>query len=416
MRSRPAWRISRRAFLAAPTGLLLARATERPPDLSSLERPRVLRAADRYLRDSPVTITATSSPRSSGGRHDYFSEGDYWWPDPDNPDGPYIQRDGMSNPDNFVAHRQALIRLSLHVPALAAAWRLTRERRYADHASRHLRAWFIEDSTRMNPHLLYAQAIKGRVTGRGIGIIDTLHLVEVVRAVTILEADEVLASTDRAGVRTWFDRYLNWMTTHEYGQAERDARNNHGTCWAVQVAEFARYTGRLDLTALCRERFRTVIVPGQIAPDGSFPEELRRTKPYGYSLFNLDAMAAVCQILDPLGPRPARRSHGEDGGARLGAQFAAASGDLWHFETPDGRGIRQALAFMVPFIKDKTRWPYKPDIMYYDEWPVRHAALLFGGLALDTPEYIDLWRTLRADPTVDETIRNYFIRQPLLWI
>jgi hypothetical protein len=134
-------------------------------------------------------------------------------------------------------------------------------------------------------------------------------------------------------------------------------------------------------------------VPGQIAPDGSFPEELRRTKPYGYSLFNLDAMATVAQILDP-----------------------ASSGDLlWHFQTSDGRSIGKALGFMYPYIKDKSRWPHKPDVMYYDEWPVRHCALLFGGRSLGRAEYVELWRTLKADPTVDETIRNYFIRQPLLW-
>jgi hypothetical protein len=418
VKSRPAWRINRRAFLAAPAGLWLAQAAEHPLDLAAIERVRVLDGADRYLREAPVTIAATSSPRSAGGRHDYFSEGDYWWPDPANPDGPYIQRDGMSNPDNFVAHRQALIRLSLHVPALAAAWRLTRERRYADHASRHLRAWFMDDATRMNPHLLYAQAIKGRVTGRGIGIIDTLHLVEVARAIAVLEADEVLAPSDRAGVRAWFERYLTWMTTHEYGQAERDAKNNHGTCWVAQVAEFALYTGRADLTALCRERFKAVIVPGQIAPDGSFPEELRRTKPYGYSLFNLDAMATVCQILDPVGTRPARRSLARLGAAstKLNERSRGEGGGSWHYETSDGRGIRKALAFMFPFIKDKSRWPHKPDVMHHEEWPVRHAALLFGGLALNMPEYVDLWRTLKPDPIVDETIRNYFIRQPLLWV
>jgi hypothetical protein len=378
--------------------LLLARVAQLPLDLRALERQRVLRAADRYLRESPQTITATSSPRSAGGRHDYFSEGDYWWPDPGNPDGPYIQRDGMTNPDNFVAHRHALIRLSLQVPALAAAWVITRDQRYADHAALHLRAWFVDSDTRMNPHLLYAQAIKGRVTGRGIGIIDTLHLVEVARAITVLENAGALGAQVRQGTRQWFEQYLAWMTTHEYGQAERDAKNNHGTCWVAQVAEFARYTGRDDLTAFCRDRFKTVLVPGQIAPDGSFPEELRRTKPYGYSLFNLDAMAIVAQILDA--DRPPS--------ARLGDS-------LWTFVTPDGRGIGKALAFMYPFIKDKSRWPHKPDVMYFDEWPVRHAALLFGGRALGRPEYVDLWKTLKADPTVDETIRNYFIRQPVLW-
>ena len=384
-------KLTRRSFLLALAATPLIQ-RDRALDLAAIERPRVLRAADKYLTEAPVTITASRSARSAGGLHDYFSEGDYWWPDPAHPGGPYIQKDGMTNPDNFVAHRHALIRLSLHVPALAAAWSLTRDRRYAAHAVTHLRAWFLDAPTRMNPHLLYAQAIHGRFTGRGIGIIDTLHLVEVVRAIGILEQAGVLSTAERDGVREWFEQYLTWMTTHPYGQAERDAKNNHGTCWVLQVAEFARYTRRSDLTAFCRDRFKTVLVPAQVAPDGSFPEELRRTKPYGYSLFNLDALSAVCQVL----------STGAD--------------NLWRFETPDGRGIAKALSFLVPFIENKRDWKYPPDVMYFDEWPVRHCLLLFGGLALDRQEYLALWRRLNPDPTVDEVIRNYFIRQPLLWV
>jgi hypothetical protein len=298
----------------------------------------------------------------------------------------------MSNPDNFNAHRLALIRLSLHVPALAAAWHLTRDRKYAAHAVRHLRAWFLERETLMNPHLLYAQAIKGRVTGRGIGIIDTLHLVEVARAISTLETAPVWPTAERDGVRDWFSRYLTWMTTHEYGVAEREAKNNHGTCWVLQVAEFARYAGNKELTEFCRNRFKTVLVPNQVAPDGSFPEELRRTKPYGYSLFNLDALTGVCQVL------------------------STRADNLWTWTLPDGRGVRKAIEFMVPFIADKSKWPHKPDVMYFEEWPVRHHSLLFGGLALEQPAWLALWRKLEPDPTVDEVIRNFFIRQPVLWV
>ena len=196
----------------------------------------------------------------------------------------------------------------------------------------------------------------------------------------------------RAGVRDWFARYLKWMTTHKYGQDERDAKNNHGTCWVAQAAEFARYTGSAQLTAFCRGRYKTVLLPGQMAADGSFPLELKRTKPYGYSLFNLDAMAAVCQVL----------STSED--------------NLWTFQLPDGRGMRKAMEFMVPFIADRKKWPYPPDVMYFDQWPVRHPSLLFAGLALDEPAYIDLWKTLHPDPTVEEVIRNCPLRQPLLWV
>src|SRR5436305_594850 len=146
-------------------------------DVAAFDKQRVINAAQQYLKEQPVTITASHSPRSAGGLHDFFSEGDYWWPNPNDPSGPYIQRDGITNPDNFVEHRRALMRFSVQVPALVAAWRLTRDERYARHAADHLRAWFLDPATRMNPNLQYAQAIHGRSTGRGIGIIDTIHLV-----------------------------------------------------------------------------------------------------------------------------------------------------------------------------------------------------------------------------------------------
>src|SRR5687768_4666650 len=165
-------------------------------DVKQLDRDRVLNAADDYLKEEPVTVTAMSSPRSAGGKHDFFSEGDYWWPDPANPDGPYVQKDGMTNPDNFVAHRHAMVRMSRHVAALTAAHRITGDANYANHAVKHLKAWFVDEQMKMNPHLLYAQAIKGRHTGRGIGIIDTVHLIEPARSAQLLEKSGVLKGDD----------------------------------------------------------------------------------------------------------------------------------------------------------------------------------------------------------------------------
>ncbi len=361
-------------------------------DVAAFDRERILKAANRYLGERPLTITASRCPRSAGGLHDFHSEGDYWWPDPKNPAGPYIQRDGLSNPNNFTDHRRYLMRLSIQVPTLAAAWKVTKDPRYVRHAASHLRAWFIAEPTRMNPRLEYAQAIHARVTGRGTGIIDTIHLVEVARAVEVMQTSSALSKADLEGTSRWFADYLHWMTTHPYGIAEREAKNNHGTCWLMQVAAFAELTGNRELAAYGRDRFKTVLVPHQIAADGSFPEELRRTKPYGYSLFNLEALATVCQIL----------STPED--------------NLWTFELPDGRGMRKAMAFLAPYIADKKSWPHPPDVMYDQEWPMRQNSLLFAGLAFGNPDYVNLWKTLKADSTVEEVIRNYFIRQPVLWV
>src|SRR5690348_14252711 len=186
-------------------------------NLKQLDGPRVIRAADQFLKEEPITITASHSDRSAGGLHDFFSEGDYWWPDPDNPAGPYIQRDGMTNPDNFVEHRRAMIRLSIQFPTLVAAYEVAGDKRYADHAIRHLRAWFIDEPTRMNPNLQYAQAIHGITTGRGIGVIDTIHLIEVARGAMLLEKASLLKGGDLAGVKKWFADYLLWMRTSKNG-------------------------------------------------------------------------------------------------------------------------------------------------------------------------------------------------------
>jgi hypothetical protein len=369
--------------------------------IQETERPRVITAADRYLKNPPETITSFRAARSAGGLHDYFSEGDYWWPDPANPDGPYIRRDGMSNPDTFIEHRRAMRRLSIEVAALAAAWVLTNDDRYAAHARRHLRAWFVDADTRMNPNVQYSQAVYGHLTGRGPGVIDTIHLVEVARAAELLYGRRAIPDDEFRAIAGWFIEYVRWVNTHPHGIEAKNAKNNLGTCWVMQVASYASLVASgasedrseaAGYLEMCRTRFKTVLLPTQMASDGSFPLELERTKPYAYSLFNLDALSTICQMM------------------------STPSDNLWTFELPDGRGMRRALAFMAPYIKDKREWPHPRDVQHHDEWPMRHPALLFGGLALDRPEYVELWKTLPPDSEVDEVVRNFFIRQPLLWL
>src|ERR1051326_6278286 len=202
-------------------------------DLGAHERPRVIATANASLTVAPKTIVVVHNVRSAGGPHDFSSEADYWWPDPKNPDGPYIQRDGMTNPDNFVAHRHAMIRLNEIVATMASAYVLTSDDKYARQAVKHLKAWFVDPETKMNPNLLYGQAIKGRATGRSTGVIDTIHLVEVARGAMVISKSPAFPAKDFDDVKTWFREYLKWLTTHPYGTEERAAKNNHGVCWAM---------------------------------------------------------------------------------------------------------------------------------------------------------------------------------------
>lgn len=358
----------------------------------SLLKEDVLTMADRYLDEPPQTVTMFVCGRSAGGIHDYYSEGDYWWPDPENPEGPYIQRDGMTNPENFVDHRRAMVRLSRIVGTLASAYRITGDEKYVNHAFVHLNAWFADPATRMNPSLLYSQAIKGRFTGRGIGIIDTIHLVEVAQAIIVMKDAECVDAELLAAVRNWFAEYLLWLTTHKYGNDEMNAENNHGTCWVMQAAAFARLTQNDEVLGFCRERYKSVLLPGQMAPDGSFPREISRTKPYGYSLFNLDAMTMVCLILSD------------------------KKNDLWSYSTADGKSIRKGIEYLFPYVADKNLWPHKQDVMYWDQWPVAHPFLVFGAARFNNPEWFETWRSLQHFPQVEEVIRNLPVRNPLIWL
>ncbi|NCB26208.1 MAG: alginate lyase [Bacteroidia bacterium] len=352
----------------------------------------VLKRAENNLTEKPITVTDHQCERSAGGIHDFYSEGDYWWPDSLNPEGPYVRRDGQTNPDNFVAHRHAMIRFSTLVGNLTSAYLLTKDRKYIDAALVHIRAWFIDEETRMSPNLLYAQAIKGITTGRGIGIIDTIHLIEVVQSLLKMEELELLSEEDEEGTKRWITEYLTWLTTHDYGIAEMNAQNNHGTCWVMQAAIFAKYTGNEEVLDLCTDRYKTILLPDQMGTDGSFPRELSRTKPYGYSLFNLDAMATVCRIL----------STEED--------------NLWTYTTPDGKNMQKAFDFLLPFVIDKSAWEYKPDVMYWDEWPVAQPFLFFGAIGLKNETYLEVWKTLDHFPENEEVIRNLPIRNPIIWL
>ncbi|MFT3935188.1 MAG: alginate lyase family protein [Chitinophagaceae bacterium] len=360
-------------------------------DSKALLKEHVLQEAAWALQQLPITVTNASSARSAGGKHDFYSEGDYWWPNPSSVDSPYIQRDGMTNPENFVAHRLAMIRFSRITGALASAYVLTKDEKYVRHAVAHYKAWFIDTSTMMAPHMLYAQAIKGRFTGRGIGIIDGIQLMDAVQALSKMQNAKAMDATIVEGAKKWFQQLLQWLTTHQYGKDEMNALNNHGTCWVMQASVFAKFTGNQDVMKFCSDRYKNVLLPNQMATDGSFPLELKRTKPYGYSLFNLDAMATICLTLSTPG------------------------NDLWHYKTPDGKSIEKGIEYLYPFIKDKSKWPLKPDVMYWNEWPVAQPALLFGAIAFNNKDWFDEWKKLDHAPQVEEVIRNLPVRNPLLW-
>jgi len=389
-------------LLLAPR-LLLSQALHPPgstarPDVAAIDHDRILGPAERYLTEAPATLTALPCEHSPGTVHDFYSEPDDFWPDPAKPSGAYAQRSGSPNPAAFVAHRDALLHFCIQVPALAAAFVLTKEDRYAAQAIRHLRAWFVDPVTRMTPNLSYAQTIRPEKAGRFEGIVEAVHLAEVAQAIPFLTASESMAQPDLDAIQSWFAAYLQWLSSSRLAGLARDDKSHHGSSWLLQAAAFTRMHLELSpdaddaaLTAL-RQRYRTVTIRAQIMANGTFPHELTTANPYRFSLFNLDMLAAVCQLVS--------------------TRFES----VWDYDLQDGPGMRAAIARHFPYIKDRGAWPYMADATHFNDLPLRQPSLLFAARAYTRPEYTDLWKTLPADTDIPELQRTFPIRQPLLWV
>lgn len=298
---------------------------------------QLLAEAEEALAAGPFSVVYKTLVPLSGDKHDYQSFGPYWWPDPDKSDGlPYIRRDGEVNPESRTSASDAprLSRFANAVETLALAYYLSGRERYAQHATSLIRTWFMSPETRMNPHLEYGQAIPGRVDGRGIGIIESRHFVDVVDAVGLLEGADAWTPEDQEQIESWFAEFLEWLLTSSHGQDEARHPNNHGSWYDVQVASFGLFLGREDLVRRLLEESKHRRIEAHIAEDGRQPHELDRTRSFDYSVFNLEALVTLARM-----------------GERLGV-------DLWTYQPEGKEGLRAAVAYLAPYAEPGKAWPY----------------------------------------------------------
>jgi hypothetical protein len=327
---------------------------------------RLRSEAEKRLKEGPWSVTAERPKDIQLEPHDYYSEAPYWWPDPANPTGPYIRKDGQTNPNRFITHKNALNAMAEAVFTLGAAAYLLDDPRYAQRAARDIRVWFIDPKTRMNPNLDYSQAIPGRNDGRGAGIIDGRVFIRVVQGMEFLAQTGAWDAREQAAARRWFEEYLHWLAHSENGIEEKHAGNNHTSWWTAQVAAVASFVQNKAEMAAAFDYYREIF-GRQIRPDGSAPREESRTRSLWYSAFNLEAYVNVCRIA---------QLHGVD---------------LWSFKAKNGATISTVLDYLEPYLSDPKRWTkeqineYANDGLYF---------LAFAGMGLNKPSHVALFRKL----------------------
>jgi hypothetical protein len=292
------------------------------------------RDADKALDAGPFSVTFDDAIPPSGDRHDYVSVAKYWWPDPDNPGGPYIRKDGVTNPLADAGDKAARRGLYQAVEALGAAYYFFGEEQYAVKAAELIRIWFVEPETRMNPHMQYGQYVSGRNEGRPYGIIETRPFQMILDAVRLIRGSSAWSDGDHLALQKWFSDYLDWLLTSEWGKRESSNGNNHETACNLQMVSYALFSDRSDVASAIFEKFKTQNML-QIEPDGRMPREIARTKGLHYSSMNLALMLHI-------------------------AELAASQGvDLYSFETADGRSMKNAFQFLKPYFSAPESWPYQ---------------------------------------------------------
>jgi hypothetical protein len=370
---------SRAYFGARPGALAKAKAAAASGDETAKRALKKLIAdAGKALAVTPPSVMEKSKVPPSGDKHDYMSIAPYFWPNPVTKDGlPYVRKDGKVNPESRDESANDTIRarkVGAMAETLALGYYFTGDEKYAEHAAKVLRTWFLDPATKMSPNFRFAQAVLGVNDGRGTGILEARELAAAADAATLLAGSKHWSAADQKSLEAWGNTYLDWLLKSKNGQDERAAKNNHGTWFDVQAAHWALVLGRKDKAREICLAAGPGRVGVQIQADGRQPLELARTTSFGYSCFNLRALGELADLSEHAGV------------------------DLWHYKTSDGRSIRTALDFLVPYLgKNPKPWTMqqihesKPE----EVLPVLRAA----GIAYGDERYENLLKEYEGSPT-----------------
>lgn len=302
-------------------------------DVTAIDGRSVVQSADRFCEMPPVAVTEKPTTRS-GNRHNFEALSIYFWPDPENPDGPYIVRDGQPNPEYKDYDLPRLEELVKRTGALSRAYYVTGDEKYYDAFCRQIDAWFISRKTRMTPDFEYNQFIPGRNDGKGCGagVIDAYNFINVLEAVRLVESRKSLGRSRTKKLKRWFRNFAHWMQTSEIGRQEANATNNHGAAYDITLYVLSHYTGNDEVCEEIVANFAERRVNPQIEPDGSQPQELKRTKAFNYSVYNLQHLVDFCII---------QRNLGND------------------YINGDGQRIKAAIDYLDQFVGHRELFPYE---------------------------------------------------------
>jgi hypothetical protein len=320
--------------------------------------------AERYLKEGPWTVTAERPKGTDLDPHEYYSESPSYWPDAANPTGPYLRRNGQSNPSVFTANRTALDSMCDAVLTLGTAAYLLDDARYASHAAHLIQNWFILPKTRMDPNMEHAGTIPGSRNGADLapgGVAEGRPLIRAIQGMEFLAKSGAWDPKDEAATRKWFEDYLHWLTPA--GPATAILRGDNPIWRAALEASAASFA---EDAAAERRVFDSYRAP-------AFPRPPRAT---GAAAVNAPAQSLAASL---------------EGRAMI-CRIAQLHGvDLWSRPARTGGTIATAIDSLEASLADPRQWSKEQAAGFQSDGVYLMA---FAGMGLNKPDYVAEFRKL----------------------
>ena len=328
---------------------------------------QLILAADKALLEGPFSVTDKSQLPPSGNKNDYASYSRYWWPDPTKADGLPYRR--MEKPIPGVIPPAKNMRL--------------------DHRS--LRFSLLFTAAKFNYGCGFLDAHEPNLTmptqtrdGLKISVLDGRIMIRALEASLLIEGSKALSKEEKQGLKGWAEAYFEWLTSSELALQEAASKNNHGSYYDLQALYFALYAGKKEQAVQIAQNFYTKRILKQIQKDGSMPEEMARTRPLFYSIYNLNALFLV---------------------AHLAEKVAV---DIWKKNISSSR-LRTALDYLAPYSNPDKSWPH-PTLRATNRMDL-FQILQLADRVYPTGNYLDFARQL---PKEDLEVERSLLAYPLM--
>lgn len=352
----------------------------------------LLKNAEQALTMVPPTVINKKFFPPSNNKNDYLSISRYWWPNPKSSNGlPWIRKDGITNPDTQTddVDRKRLGKVTNAIKNLSLAYFFSNDEKYAKKSVELISTWFLNKTTRMNPHFQYSQSVPGNPKGRRSGILDGRLIPErVLDSLTLLSVSPHWTQQKNKQMNNWLSHYLTWLTKSKLGKSGAKQTNNHGSWYRFQVASLAWYLDNEKLLAKAISETKTSL-NYQFSINGAQEHELQRTRGFFYSCFNLDALSRIATIANKKGI------------------------SLWHYTSSKGHSLKVAVDYLMPITRGE-QWPHsskKLDLSYFA--PVLGEIMQFQPEAQYKKALIDILNNLSTQDKLEKNQQSILFEYAL---